>query len=56
MVPYNSDIIYVSEDSLISENSLKCGRAIFPCLTFDYGKRKIITPDWDSKSVPPINE
>jgi hypothetical protein len=34
---------------------LKCGRTILPCLTFDYGKGKIITPEWDSDTVPSLN-
>jgi hypothetical protein len=44
MIPYYNDIIYISENVEISEDSLKCGRAMFPCLSFDYGKGKIITP------------
>ncbi|KAA6383160.1 MAG: hypothetical protein EZS28_021313, partial [Streblomastix strix] len=52
MLPYYNDIIYISQDQSISENTLKCGRIYLPCVTLSYAEGKVFTPEWTAETVP----
>ncbi|KAA6397950.1 MAG: hypothetical protein EZS28_006523 [Streblomastix strix] len=52
MLPYYNDIVYVSKDQSISENTLKCGRIYLPCVTLSYAEGKVLTPEWTYETVP----
>ncbi|KAA6364807.1 MAG: hypothetical protein EZS28_039666 [Streblomastix strix] len=52
MLPYYNDIIYISQDQSISENTYKCGRIYLPCVTLSYAEGKVITPEWNADTVP----
>jgi hypothetical protein len=47
MLPYYSDIIYISEDTKIAIDSSKCGLILLPCYTLEYGRTKVATFEWD---------
>ncbi|KAA6383444.1 MAG: hypothetical protein EZS28_021029, partial [Streblomastix strix] len=52
MLPYYNDIVYISQDQSISENTLKCGRIYLPCVTLSYAEGKVLTPEWTYETVP----
>ncbi|KAA6394285.1 MAG: hypothetical protein EZS28_010188 [Streblomastix strix] len=51
MLPYYNDIVYISQDQSISENTLKCGRIYLPCVTLSYAETKVLTPEWTYETV-----
>ncbi|KAA6392153.1 MAG: hypothetical protein EZS28_012320 [Streblomastix strix] len=52
MLPFQSDIIYISDDDQIAKDSQQCGRVILPCKTLHYGKTQVTTPEWVAETIP----
>ncbi|KAA6368782.1 MAG: hypothetical protein EZS28_035690, partial [Streblomastix strix] len=55
MLPYFSDIVYISQDQSISADSKKCGRVSLPCITLSYAEGKVLSPEWTYETVPQDN-
>ncbi|KAA6367142.1 MAG: hypothetical protein EZS28_037331, partial [Streblomastix strix] len=54
--PYQNDTIYLSENGYLAADSVKCGKIQLPCLTLNYGKTKVLTPEWTADTVPTLIE
>ncbi|KAA6375937.1 MAG: hypothetical protein EZS28_028536, partial [Streblomastix strix] len=51
---YCKNLEYLQFDIIqqLAANSVQCGKIQLPCLTLNYGRTKVLTPEWTEYSIP----